>query len=381
MSYISPSPVTVVLSADNKYLPYLAVTIQSLCAHASTQNHYEIYILHENITEENACKILTMQQEHISITFLSITEYLKTVDTSAFYLPSYPTLATYYRIFIPELFPDKEKVLYLDCDVVLCTDIANIFQYEMGTACIAAVHDYGVRIRYKQKPRIHSYIDNILAIDVQQYFQAGVILFAVQNMRSQNFLHNCLTFMAANPSPVFADQDVLNKVCESAVLFLPWEYNVLWHIPLLEKEALLHFKGDDAERYAKAATHPAIIHYSSSCKPWHFPNLPLADVFWQVAKLTSFLPEIQAEKAATQKKLHLEMRLYPGIFALSCFWKGLSLLPFKPLREFAFRKHTQYRLKVIEAKRAKRLQTSPPVMPTICASTERSQPGKEAKQP
>ncbi len=370
MTCVSSSPITVVLSSDNTYIPYVAVTIQSLCEYASAQHTYEIYILCETIAEKNKEKILGMQKPHIRIAFLSIKEYLDSVDVSSFYLPSYPTLATYYRIFIPEIFADREKVLYLDCDVVVCKDVADIFQYEMGEACIAAIHDYGVRIRYFQKTRIHTYIDTVLCVDVQQYFQAGVLLFAVQNMRKQNFLQKCLVFMSSHPDPVFADQDVLNKICEASVLYLPWKYNVLWHIPLLEKEALAHFTNEDVALYTEAMREPAIIHYSSSCKPWHFPHLPLADVFWQVAQQTPFAEEIKQEAEAAQKKLEQEIRFYPLIFALSCFWKVVTFFPFKPLKAAAFRRHTKYRLMVIGVKRAKRLQAGAHALPQAAAKQD-----------
>ncbi len=347
------TPYSVVFATDNAYSPFLAASIQSLVANTPQQTSLEVFILHTNISAVNQKNIASLAKAHITISFISMQKYIDSLGKNVLYETTYLSKVMYYRLFIPEIFTDKEKVLYIDCDTIICQDITGIFQYDDGHSLLAVVPDYGVRIRYYQKPRIHTYIDTVINIDVQTYFQSGVLLFYVQRIRETAFFEQCFNFIRKQKNAIFPDQDALNVSCKEKVLYLPWAYNLMWHIPFLEDTAKAAMPAEDKAQYEAAYAHPVLIHYSTSCKPWDYPELPLAEYFWQYAEQTPYSSMLQEkQKKSRQNMQHQVVRFY-YLYAASCFWKVCTFLPF--IHQYALKRHTKYRLMVRNTERHKRL--------------------------
>jgi 3-dehydroquinate synthase len=79
-----------------------------------------------------------MEKENVKIRFVNVEEKLKKICRKL-HMRDYYTKATYYRFFIPELFPKYNKGLYLDCDIVLTADAAELYHTELGDNYIAAI--------------------------------------------------------------------------------------------------------------------------------------------------------------------------------------------------------------------------------------------------
>lgn len=55
------------------------------------------------------------------------------------------TMSIFYRLFIPNLFPQYDKAVYLDADTIICTDIAKLYNTEIGDNMFASVPDMSIR--------------------------------------------------------------------------------------------------------------------------------------------------------------------------------------------------------------------------------------------
>ena len=122
--------IPIFFAVDDGYIPFLAVTIKSLSKKVNKTNIYHLRILYTNITMENQKEIMKYQNENIIIEFVNVSESLKKIEGKLL-IRDYYSNATYYRILIPNLYPQYDKVLYLDSDIIILDDIAKLYNVNM----------------------------------------------------------------------------------------------------------------------------------------------------------------------------------------------------------------------------------------------------------
>ena len=135
--------VPIVLSANNKFAPYLDVMIRSIAANASENRKYDIIILYNDISEKNRGLIswAVKEYENISIRFIRVCEYF---DADKLFVDQHLSVETYYRLIIPEIMPGYHKILYLDCDMVVNHDVAELYDMDLQGCIIGAAKDIDV---------------------------------------------------------------------------------------------------------------------------------------------------------------------------------------------------------------------------------------------
>ena len=128
----------VVLSTDDNYALYVAVTIQSLAEVTESDQELIIFILYEKLNEKTLSMFCQLQNNRIKVV-------PQRIDGSIFartYESDYFTTAMYYRLAIPELFPQYEKILYIDCDIILKQNIATLFEIDLSGYVMGAIYEY-----------------------------------------------------------------------------------------------------------------------------------------------------------------------------------------------------------------------------------------------
>lgn len=288
---MSFNAIPVVLSADNAYAPYLGVTVQSVIENAAPDKTYKIVILDGGISDWNKSRLLSLSKPNVAIEFFDILSYLKNVDLSQFHISSHFALPTYFRFFIPEIFNQYEKVIYLDCDLVCLHDISPLLDINLKNCFFAAAKDFeGIRA-YRKEKYFRDYCDNILKLKApENYFQAGVMVFNIKKCLKENFKERLLQKLAVIGNPLYVDQDVLNAECEGSVCFLDAMWNYTWNVKTENLDK------DLKSVYEQAVKDIQILHFASNIKPWSFPERPYADYFWKFARHTPFYEEILQNK-------------------------------------------------------------------------------------
>ena len=122
----SAGVVPVFFATDDNYLPFLAVTLESIRENSSREYDYRIYVLHSGVRSEYEEKILRYSEEGFEVSFVDVTERLKTIS-SLLHMRDYYTCTTYFRIFIAGMFPQYDKAIYLDCDTVVLGDLSALY--------------------------------------------------------------------------------------------------------------------------------------------------------------------------------------------------------------------------------------------------------------
>ena len=132
--------IPIFFAVDDGYIPFLAVTLQSITDHSTEEYYYVIKILYTNISEENKEKINKYTKENINIEFVDLNYYIEKVK-GKLYTRDYFSMTTYFRLFISNLYPQYNKAIYLDSDIVLLTDVANLYNEDIGDNLVGAVPD------------------------------------------------------------------------------------------------------------------------------------------------------------------------------------------------------------------------------------------------
>ena len=136
--------IPIFFSTDDNYIPYLDVAVSSLIANASKDYDYRIIVLNTGLCPKNIAKVKRNEQPGFIIDFVDISENLENIK-SHFKNVYHFSIVTYYRLFIASLFPQYDKIVYLDCDLVVLGDISKLYHTDLEGNIFAAGPEMFVR--------------------------------------------------------------------------------------------------------------------------------------------------------------------------------------------------------------------------------------------
>lgn len=294
---IKKDAVSVVFSLTDAYAPYFAACLQSLVAHASQRRFYDLFVIDGGIHARNKNLLRSLCPTNMSLRFIDVKPFMTEEHVSSFFTHSYYDVSTYYRFYIPEIFKNFDKIIYLDADTIVLRDIALLFDTDISDKFVAATQDLYLPLWTALDKSMADYLHNKLFLqNIQLYFQAGVLLFNITQMRKHRVQQKLFDRLKEVGRPVIVDQDIFNSVCYAHVHFLDGEWNFDRNI---EK-----FKADHPsvyehgyppalkKKYESVKNNVKIIHFAGPDKPWANPALDYAPYFWQYARQTPFYEEI-----------------------------------------------------------------------------------------
>mgnify|MGYP004617443713 CR=1 FL=1 len=263
--------IPIFFAVDDEYIPFLAVALQSLIENSKKENYYLIKILYTNITEENQNKIKKYETENINIEFVCLSYYINKVKDKL-YTRDYYSKTTYFRLFIPDLYPQFDKVLYLDSDIVILSDVADLYNEDMESNLLAAAPDDVIQTIEV----FREYAEKVVGVATyKNYFNAGILLMNLDELRKFKFQEKFLYLLETVKFSVAQDQDYLNRLCKGRVKLLE---NTWDRMPI---------GGDIINR-----DELHIIHYNLAFKPWHFEDILYKEYFWKYAQKTEYFDKI-----------------------------------------------------------------------------------------
>lgn len=272
-------------ATDNNYTPFLAVALQSLLENASKDYFYKIYILTTNLKKEYQEQLIILVNDaapnFASIEFCSLKEEMEKTS-GTFHLRDYYSKETYCRIFIPRVFPQYDKVLYLDCDIIVTGDISELYNTDLEDNLVAA----SVEEVMSSYDVFGTYVEKALGVKREKYFSAGILLINAELYRKQDIEIKFIELMNKFKFRVTQDEDYLNVLCKDKVKYL----SLGWNKTSYKNE---DFNDKDLK----------LIHYKINWKPWHYDNVLYEDFFWNYARKTYFYDTILKIKASYTEDL------------------------------------------------------------------------------
>lgn len=267
--------IPIFFAVDDEYIPFLAVTLQSIVEHSTEENYYVIKILCTNISEENKEKINKYTKDNISIEFVDLNYYIEKIKNKL-YTRDYFSMTTYFRLFISNLYPQYNKAIYLDSDIVLLTDVVELYKEDIGDNLVGAVRDDIIQ----QNEVFQEYVEKVVGVSsYKNYFNAGMLIMNLDELRKNKFQEKFLYLLENVKYSVVQDQDYLNRICKGRVKLLDASWNVM---PNATKDV-----NEDNIK---------LIHYNYQYKPWHYDNIAYANYFWNFAQKTEFYDKLQEVK-------------------------------------------------------------------------------------
>ena len=256
--------IPIFFACDEGFVKYTMVSMKSIMENADRSRKYHIYILHMGITEATQAKVLAMADEEFAIDFVDVTDKMKSIADK---LPirDYYSNTTYFRLFIPDMFPQYRKALYIDSDTIVVGNIAELYDYKLGKLYAGVCPDRVVA----QTDILGDYVEKVLGVKRTRYFNAGVMLMNCSQFRENHLLDEFLEMLHVYLFVVAQDQDYLNLICKDQVLYMEpkWNAQVFGELACPEEEV-------------------GLFHFNMAAKPWHYEDCRLAEYFWKYAKMT-----------------------------------------------------------------------------------------------
>lgn len=273
--------VPIFFSVNDAYSPFLATAIHSIRENASPDFRYHIHILTDDISEENRWKLSALGTDSFCIEFHPLSRLLRSLPAveklSQHCFGAFSSLTIYFRLFIPELFPQYDKGIYLDADLVVPGDISWLYREPLGRRLVGAVADYSIQ---KIAPFMQ-YIDEYVGVDHKNYVNSGVLLLNMKRLREVDLSGRFLSWVEKyGLETVAPDQDYLNALCWDGIQYLDPDWNAM------PSECL------------SVMDNPQIIHFNLASKPWLNEQVPYDQVFWKYAAGTGYEAEIKARRRA-----------------------------------------------------------------------------------
>ena len=294
----------IVYSTDEKYLPFVSVSIQSIIANNDTNEHFKIFIFYDEISELQQKKVLSMQTPNIEIAFIDVKKHLN-FDLNLLKTCFHYTKEMYYRFLIPYLFEEFEKILYVDCDLIFNINPKIYFDINIGKNCLGAINDVGI---LNTKLKYHEYVKS-LGVVPEKYFNSGVLVMNIKELIKIKLYEKFVEKIKEERTYLFPDQDLLNIICKDKICYLDYAYNFQW-VVYLDKPPIENFSNEMLyQNYMASATSPYIVHFAAGKKPWKNPELPMSEYFWKYARLSPYYEEILTnsiiQKTSQMEKFNL----------------------------------------------------------------------------
>lgn len=288
---IFDNAVSIFFAINNKFAPVCGVTIQSIKANANPNRHYDIVVSVSDVSPENRERLQSMMTQNVSIRLIDANEFLSGVDSSIFVPVAHFSKDAYFRFFIPKIFANYTKVLYLDADIIVRHDVAALFDIDIGNNWWGVTHEKLIHTQACVKNTwayntFVPYVKNILQMNkVDDYFNSGVMIWNVRQCIQDNITEKCLAKLAKLVCPRFVDQDVMNSLANGQhIYFLEDKWNVEWNAPFQWTEATGSAGYEECMELLKD---PYILHYTD-VKPWNEPYRQNAHYFWEIARQSPF---------------------------------------------------------------------------------------------
>lgn len=241
--------VPIVFATDDNYVLPLAVAIKSMIDNKSKTDEYRIYVFCDKLSEKSINCLQKVCGE-VRLEIVRVTDYLTGTD---FYETRHVSIATYYRFFIPKILSYYDKILYLDCDVLIKNDIGKLYDLDLEGNILSGNRMFGVE---------------------NEYVNAGILLFNVREYLKNDVCEKCIKYIAGHRDLEFPDEQALNEVCKGKIKHFDYKYNF--------QTLFCKAKETIDITNVKKVRDICLIHFT--VKPWDTSNAFLGNLWWKTVK-------------------------------------------------------------------------------------------------
>ncbi len=270
----------IVFAVDNNYAPYIAPQIYRINQTGTKIDGIKV-IISEDVTESILESILLAGDRYaidIEIIKTSVLDVLYEQDMIKD--RTHVSYFTYVKLFLPDLLPQLDQILYLDVDILIRNSLNDLLEWELNNP-IGAISELSANGRF------------LFGSHNISYFNAGVMKMSLAKCREIDLTSKALKLIQEAKNYNFQDQDIFNLVFRKNFDHLPIVFNVFhdYTYPGL---------GMDVFR------DPNIVHFNGPNKPWNRDLKSKYATEWrktfQISGLSAYKAEVsllEAQKVVT----------------------------------------------------------------------------------
>ncbi|MDO4628486.1 MAG: glycosyltransferase family 8 protein [Planctomycetia bacterium] len=270
--------INIAFASDNGYVQHMGCCIASILANSRAEEQLHFYILDGGISEENKNRVEKLRQ----ISPCEI-EWLKPDMNLLKGCPiiSHFSINTYLRLLLPEMLPNVDRLIYMDCDMIVTSSLAELWTTDLQGRSLGVVSEF---LEYTQDENYQRYKRDL---NYEVTFNAGMLLMDMTRLHESQKFRTALQWTIENAERIAcADQDALNTVFADDCLYLPFRWNIQIR-PQYVMKCLPFVKDEEVKR--TLAESVGIIHYLSGEKPWHYLYYePQRGFYWKYLQLTEW---------------------------------------------------------------------------------------------
>jgi len=317
--------INIAFAVDEANFDQVAVVIASILASSREQQALRFFIVLDGSMELAQRKLAdwTVRPGHLQV-----------LPTENRFAPRQQTAhvptVSLFRTQLAELLPQLERVLYLDADIIVRRDIAELYRSDLDGMPVGGVADLGIymmlrRERIRGETRLKHYFAR-LGIDPRRslYVNAGVLLMDLAALRRLRFGAEALDFSNARGGDLITmDQCLINTLLAERITALDARWNACGH--MIRQTRHHHYV---ARRFqtglALQQSDPWLIHYTGPDKPWNSAAVWRGADWWQYAARTGLAwapvadevirvepPALSAWRSVTARLSRVLTRIHP----------------------------------------------------------------------
>lgn len=230
------------------------VCLTSLLLNAAEDTFYDIYVISSSSTPLNVDPLNSVvgQFKNCSITYRHIGD----VFEQGFEIRGITTPA-YYRLMIPSLIPEYDKILYSDVDVIFREDLSKYYQIDINNSYFA-----GVDALCSNRPGLIKHVQKTMKLPVEKgFFYSGNLVINSKQILKDNLIP--IFVEEAKKQYLYQDMDIINNICNGRIYKLPISFCLTNYLI----DAIHSGTGSIPEDEANEALQRGIVHYNGM-KPW-----------------------------------------------------------------------------------------------------------------
>ena len=258
---------------DDKYINQTIVSMVSAIEN-NKEHELEFIIIYSKLSNESINKLKSVKG--CVLRLLQIDESM----FSSLPLSHWVTVQAWFRIKLPDMCKDLDKILYLDCDTLILGNLSELFATDLSGKYLAGVKDVWGVDKYCKR----------LSMTSGVYVNSGMLLFNAEYCRQENFFDKIVEFANNNARIIeFCDQDSINKIIDEKKIVLHPKFN---YMDTWWKGGYYELEGQEEQDYLEAGKNPVIAHLTGLKPAFKGCGNRFKDRWWEYAKLTEIYSEL-----------------------------------------------------------------------------------------
>ncbi len=247
--------IEICMIADSNYVIPTLTAIKSLTLNVPKNIDICINILSNNLSEYKKKELKKLETRNIKIDIKEISDLIPDIDSTH----KYVTKTSLGKFIIPDIYKDKNKILYIDGDVLVLNNIKELYNMDVRNVYAAAVEDMiAVKTGLAEK------------VNLKRYFNSGVMLLNLKKMRDDNITQKLIEYKSKECESDFMDQNAFNTVFEDNIKFLSPTFNLLTTIKAKYNNSdIANFYNISVNELDAIYKSPVILHMAGGVKPWN----------------------------------------------------------------------------------------------------------------